>query len=937
MLISAAIFAQNETQFLNITPVPDSKNNSRETTVILYEGTDINPASLDEDYISVSGTISGEINGELILARDGRTIIFRPEQKYYPGETISVEVSNDLMTKSGKQISGVSFSFGVTELEKRLDPYIYLKDQYMEEFPERYRESAAKTNDDPPANFPSIRTEVPGETADGYVFMNVSRDIEGVGFFIMAMQNDGTPAYFKELPHDYSYDFKVQENGRYTYAHLFEHHSYTGGGDVTHYVMDESFTVIDSFQMKNGYVAEAHDFKLLANGHALLFGYDLQKMDLRYLGGYPNALVAGTVIQELDQDKNVVFQWRSWDHYALEDSKLKRLTTSAFDPVHINSIIIDTDKNIVVTSNGHSEVTKISRESGEMIWRWGGKKNQFTFIGENAEWADGLHNISRLENGHFLFLDNTAVGSDLTARAVEYEVDEVNKTATLVWQYAPVKPALAVRRGSAQRLPNGNTIIGWGSASDNDSLAVTEVTPDGEEVFRLYFNHVGMASYRAFRFPVTDYAPAADYTEYEVAAGNTYELGETNNLTGVTITIQTLTGENYNEFSAKRTNFAPLEPQFLGKAPHVMPMRIFTYQTGISSSTYSLKFDAAFFGIENASEYLVYYRQFEDNGVFEPLSTTYNQVTGEIIGAASGFGEFILARPDFASQTFKPVPFAPSMDELVNQSLSVTFRWNPIGYVNSYKLQLSNLSDFSNLIIDEDYLEEAIYSFADPQDNTTYYWRVKTINDVGESEWSDVYTFDAVPPYVKISTPNGGEELQRGINHFIVWEDNLSEDVEVKITPAASEQWQLLDVSPSTGGYRWSIPSDYPLGVYKVKVNSVIDTTIFSLSESSFSIIDTVTSVKSDFVEVENYSLLQNYPNPFNPSTVITFDMPEKSNVVLEIFAVTGELIETLVNSELPSGRHSVKFNASGYTSGIYIYRLTTGSFSASQKMMILK
>lgn len=936
LFLSILLTAQTTSVYKNITPVPGSEKNSRETGIILYTGNYVNPSSLSENLFDVTGSISGTIDGELKLARDGKTVLFNPAEKYAPGEIITVTINEGLEETSGKTIEPLTFSFSVTELVERLDPYIYLEEQYREEFPEIYA-TPKKTMDDPPSNFPSIRTEVFGETAEGLVFINVSRDIDEVGYFIMAMNNDGTPGYYKELAHDYSYNFRVQPNGMYSYSHLFEHHSYTGGGDVVHYVMDESFTVIDSFKMGNGYVAEAHDFVLLPNGHALLFGYDLQKRDLTHLGGYPNAMVAQTVVQELDQDKNVVFQWRSSDHYQLSDSYWNRWGQTALDPVHINSILKDTDGNIVVTSNGHSEVTKISRETGEMIWRWGGKVNDFTFIGENAQWANGIHNISRLENGHILLFDNTPVRSNLTSRAVEYELDEVNKTATLVWTYTPEEPILGVRRGSAQRLPNGNTIIGWGSASDDDSIAVTEVTPEGDVVFNLYFEHVGMASYRAFRFPVTDYTPAAIYTEYEVAVGNTYDLSDADNETGIDVKITSIQGAGYNEFTAKLINFAPIEPQFLGKAPHVRTHRVTTSHSGINSCSYEIRFDAEFFGIPDPENYLVYYREFENNGVFQMLNTSYNQVSGEITGEANGFGEFILAKPDFESQVFQPKLFQPKMDELVNYELSVDLRWTPIGYVNEYHVQLSAQSDFSNLIVDEELLTEAIYTVNALQNGTTYYWRVNSTNDAGTSDWSDVFTFDAVAPYISLTVPNGGDEIQRGIDHYIIWDDNILEDVEIKISPAATEQWSLIDTYESTGGYLWSVDPEHATGQFKIKINSIVDTTIFSISETAFTIIDTVSSVEYEEMMVEEYSLSQNYPNPFNPSTTISFDMPERGMAVVSVFSITGELMEVVASGEFAAGRHNIRFNADNFSSGIYLYRLQTPEYTATKKMMLVK
>ena len=66
---------------------------------------------------------------------------------------------------------------------------------------------------DLPADFPPIRTEVLGETAPGHVFVSVSRELDDVGYYIMMLNNDGTPFYYKDLVSDYGYDFKMQPNG----------------------------------------------------------------------------------------------------------------------------------------------------------------------------------------------------------------------------------------------------------------------------------------------------------------------------------------------------------------------------------------------------------------------------------------------------------------------------------------------------------------------------------------------------------------------------------------------------------------------------------------------------------------------------------------------------------------------------------------------------
>jgi hypothetical protein len=90
------------------------------------------------------------------------------------------------------------------------------------------------------------------------------------------------------------------------------------------------------------------------------------------------------------------------------------------------------------------------------------------------------------------------------------------------------------------------------------------------------------------------------------------------------------------------------------------------------------------------------------------------------------------------------------------------------------------------------------------------------------------------------------------------------------------------------------------------------------------------------------FSLSQNYPNPFNPVTTIAYSLPERSQVMLEIFNVLGQRVKTLVSAVQPAGRHSIVWDAKDeqgkdVASGIYFYRLEAGEFSESKKMVILK
>ncbi len=92
--------------------------------------------------------------------------------------------------------------------------------------------------------------------------------------------------------------------------------------------------------------------------------------------------------------------------------------------------------------------------------------------------------------------------------------------------------------------------------------------------------------------------------------------------------------------------------------------------------------------------------------------------------------------------------------------------------------------------------------------------------------------------------------------------------------------------------------------------------------------------------EIENpneFRLSQNYPNPFNPTTNISFNLPSTNNVDLKVYNLLGQEVATLINGRLNSGNHTIKFDASRLASGVYIYRLVSGEFSQTRKMMLIK
>lgn len=86
-----------------------------------------------------------------------------------------------------------------------------------------------------------------------------------------------------------------------------------------------------------------------------------------------------------------------------------------------------------------------------------------------------------------------------------------------------------------------------------------------------------------------------------------------------------------------------------------------------------------------------------------------------------------------------------------------------------------------------------------------------------------------------------------------------------------------------------------------------------------------------------SFSLCQNFPNPFNPTTTIRYQLPGVSDVKLVVYDVLGRELAVLVNERKPAGEHNAVFDANGMASGVYLYRLTAGSFVETRRMLLIR
>lgn len=327
--------------------------------------------------------------------------------------------------------------------------------------------------------FPQIKILESNNPAPGYFFL-ASKGLraDNASQYLAIVDNFGLPVFFRKMKKA-SGNMRLLPDGRIAYL--------TGVPRVM-YFMNEMLKVTDTLTTK-GYKIDGHDWAYDSNnGHTVLMGRakHTEDMSLVVEGGDTAATIKDAIIQEFDADKNLLYTWNSADHFevtdANENSPYIDFTKDEIDPVHINSVAIDSDTSILISSRHMDEITKIDRRTGDIIWRLGGKKNDFTFINDTIGFSH-QHSVSRLKNGHVLLFDNGNLNDSLFSSTVEYDLDEVNMTATLVHRFRRDPDTYSNHGACTQREEHGNTIIGWGVYWPS----FTEFHPDGSMALDMDF------------------------------------------------------------------------------------------------------------------------------------------------------------------------------------------------------------------------------------------------------------------------------------------------------------------------------------------------------------------------------------------------------------------------------------------------------------------
>ena len=370
-------------------------------------------------------------------------------------------------------------------------------------------ESIAFVSGDLPPALQGVRLQLSGAGSPppGYLLTDLTVGGGGGTVFAVAFDRSGAIRWYRGFPADpgeHALEAEQQPDGHFT---LFVGSS-RGWEPVAgrYYEFTAAGESLAVYTAGSSYYTDPHELLLRGDGSAdraaYLFGYDLRSVDLTALGGSANQLVAGHVILRQSASGVVQFQWSAWDHLVLADwvappPNLAQLPSIDFD--HPNSIELDSAGNYIVSFASLMQIVKIDPATGAMRWRFGGRQNQFTLTGDPLDGFGIQHDVRLLPDGDLLLFDNGNAHHPPESRAVEYRLDTLAMTATVVWQYRHSPPVFTPYVGSAQRYGNGHTLVGFGAAG-----LMTEVTGDGAVVWEGSLTAAGqpaMLFYRVRELP----------------------------------------------------------------------------------------------------------------------------------------------------------------------------------------------------------------------------------------------------------------------------------------------------------------------------------------------------------------------------------------------------------------------------------------------------
>lgn len=328
-----------------------------------------------------------------------------------------------------------------------------------------------------PADLAELRMVFQGNPSSGYSLANIFSS-DGRGYAV-AFDALGSLRWYRSFSDENVSLVRQQKNGNFT-VYVGNSNGFsnvpgsfveiTPAGDSVRTIVATGSQYTDPHELVTLYDPAG---RIVAD---YLFGYDFAEMDRTPQGIDAIEDVAHHQVLRISGAGIVDTLLNAIDHWTLQDAIAPPPLP---DLDHPNSIDFDLDGGVIVSYRSLNAIVKIDPATSRILWQLGGTRNEFRILADPLGGFDTQHTVRVLSNGHFLVFDNGWTHSPMMSRVVEYALDIPSRTATLTWEYRASPPVFNDVTGSAQRLANGNTVVGWTRAG-----VVDEVLADGSRLSR---------------------------------------------------------------------------------------------------------------------------------------------------------------------------------------------------------------------------------------------------------------------------------------------------------------------------------------------------------------------------------------------------------------------------------------------------------------------
>ena len=437
--------------------------------------------------VTVTGSVSGAHAGTWASDSDGQGASFLPAQAFAPGETVTVATGLNIAGAPGG-----TFQFKVATPAGPLPPWHWPRAR-------RARGDVQRFVSRPDLSPVSISvTRLAHGTDSGFIF--VAPEFGPLQDGPMILDAHGKLVWFKPLSgDDVATDFRVQAYQGQPVLTWWQGYVSAGVGTGVGEIYNDYYKQIAVVHAADGLNADMHEFLLTPHNTALITAVDPVWVNARSVHGPRRQLVFDSIVQEIDIQTGLkLFAWHSLDHVPLADSfaplPASHKGGSPYDYFHVNSIDLDHDGNLLISSRNTWAAYKVDHGTGQIIWRLGGKHSSFK-LRPGAYWAFQHDVRVRASNDRYITLfDNSASPTiHSQSRAVKLVLNLTKMIAALAQSEVHSPSLLVPNQGNYQQIAGYHSFVGWGAKP-----YFSEYDSRGRLLFDAHFGDSN-SNYRAYK------------------------------------------------------------------------------------------------------------------------------------------------------------------------------------------------------------------------------------------------------------------------------------------------------------------------------------------------------------------------------------------------------------------------------------------------------